>query len=127
MLNREQWQLLVDVLDGNYDRRKLEDAQDTLTRAAPLAWLEAAERADDARRAAAEPHKGETHWWKTLVLTGLVISLAATVAAFTAGLVLLGYAAIGSGLLWLALASERARPSRWTPAEIEHGRRKRYA
>lgn len=50
------------------------------------------------------------------------ISLAATVAAFAAGLVLLGCAALGSGLLWLALAVERARPSWGAPAEIEHDR-----
>ena len=49
-LTREQWQLLVDVLDGDYDQRKLEDAQDALTRAAPLVWLQDAEAADDARR-----------------------------------------------------------------------------
>lgn len=49
-LDREQWQLLVDVLDGDYDQRKLEEAQDALTRAAPLTWLEEADAADEARR-----------------------------------------------------------------------------
>lgn len=53
-LDREQWQLLVDVLDGHYDQRKLEDAQDALTRAAPQPWLEEAEAADEACHAAAE-------------------------------------------------------------------------
>lgn len=49
-LDREQWQLLVDVLDGDYDQCKLEEAQDALTRAAPLRWLEEADAADEARR-----------------------------------------------------------------------------
>lgn len=56
-LEREQWQLLVDVLDGHYDERTLEEAQDALTRAAPLAWLEEAEAADEDRRAAEERGK----------------------------------------------------------------------
>lgn len=50
LLTREQWQLLMDVLDGHYDHRKLERAQDALTCAAPLAWLEDAEADHDARR-----------------------------------------------------------------------------
>lgn len=54
LLTREQWQLLVDVLDGDYDQRKLEYAQDALTRAAPSVWLEEAEAADEARREAEE-------------------------------------------------------------------------
>lgn len=54
LLTHEQWQLLVDVLDGHYDQRKLEGAQDVLTRTAPLRWLEEAEATDEARRAAAE-------------------------------------------------------------------------
>lgn len=51
-LDREQWQLLVDVLDGDYEQRKFEEAQDALTRAAPLRWLEEAEAADEALREA---------------------------------------------------------------------------
>lgn len=54
VLTRDQWQLLVDVFDGDYEQRKLEAAQDALTRAAPLRWLEEAEAADDARREAEE-------------------------------------------------------------------------
>ena len=63
---------------------------------------------------------------KAAVLVGLFATLAAAVVAFAAGLLLLGYAAVGSGVLWLALAGERARPSRWAPAEVEHGRRGRH-
>ena len=54
LLDQDQWQLLVEVLDGEYDWRKLEDAQDVLTRAAPSAWLEEAEAAEEARRAVGE-------------------------------------------------------------------------
>lgn len=57
-LEREQWQLLVDVLDGRYDQRKLEDAQDALTRAAPLAWLVEAEVTEESCRIEAEQYGG---------------------------------------------------------------------
>lgn len=51
-LGREQWQLLVEVLDGDDDERKLEEAQDTLTLAAPLMWLQEAEMVDEVLREA---------------------------------------------------------------------------
>lgn len=60
------------------------------------------------------------------VLVGLLAALAVALVAFVAGLLLLGYASVGSGVLWLALAGERACPSRWEPAEIEHDRRVRH-
>lgn len=63
---------------------------------------------------------------KALVLLGMLAALAAAVIAFATGLLLLGYAAIGAGVLWLSLAGEQARPSRWKPAEVEHGRRRRH-
>ena len=51
-LGREQWQLLVEVLDGDYDERKLEAAQDVLTLAAPWGWLQEAEMVDEVLREA---------------------------------------------------------------------------
>ena len=63
---------------------------------------------------------------KALVLLGMLAALVAAVIAFATGLVLLGYAAIGAGVLWLALAGGQARPSRWAPAETEHDRRRRH-
>lgn len=60
------------------------------------------------------------------VLAGLAASLAAAVGFFAVGLLLAGYAAVSSGVLWLALAGERARPSRWTPAEVEHDQRRHH-
>lgn len=48
---------------------------------------------------------------KAAVLAGLIFLLTAAVVAFAVGLVLAGYAAIGCGVLWLALEGERARPS----------------
>lgn len=59
---------------------------------------------------------------KGIVLAGMLLAFVVAVAAFAVGLVLGGYAAIGCGVLWLALAGERARPGRWAPAEVEHGR-----
>jgi len=53
-LSHEQWQLLVDVLDGNYDRHTLETAQDVLTLVAPPMWLYEADVVDEAQRIAAE-------------------------------------------------------------------------
>lgn len=50
-LTRAQWQLLVDVLDGYKDQRKLEDAQDALTLAAPHSWIEEAEAEEGAKSA----------------------------------------------------------------------------
>lgn len=57
-LGREQWQLLVEVLDGDYDERKLEEAQDVLTRAAPLVWLQEAEMVDEVLREAEAARDG---------------------------------------------------------------------
>lgn len=58
--DREQWQILVEVLDGHYDdRRMLENAQDVLTRAAAQPWLEEAEAIDEARRVASEQQDSE--------------------------------------------------------------------
>lgn len=51
-LDRQQWQLLVEVLDGDYDEHKLEAAQDVLTLAAPWGWLQEAEMIDDVLREA---------------------------------------------------------------------------
>lgn len=51
-LDRQQRQLLVEVLDGDYDERKLEAAQDVLTLAAPSGWLQDAEMVDEVLREA---------------------------------------------------------------------------
>jgi len=51
-LDHEQWQLLVEVLDGDYDERKLEAAQDVLTLAAPWGWLQEAEMVHEVLREA---------------------------------------------------------------------------
>lgn len=59
VLNRDQWQLLVDILDGDYDQHKLETAQDVLTRVAPHLWLEEAEVVDEARRMLIRQARGE--------------------------------------------------------------------
>lgn len=51
-LDRNQWQLLVEVLDGDYDERKLEAAQDVLTLVAPWMWLQEAEMVHEVLREA---------------------------------------------------------------------------
>ena len=62
---------------------------------------------------------------KAAALIGMSAALVVAVVGFAAGSVLTGYAAVGCGVLVLALAARLARPSQWAPAEVEHpvGRR----
>ena len=59
VLNHDQWQLLVDVLDGNCDQRMVEEAQDVLTRTAPHLWLAGADLVDEACRMLRENEDGD--------------------------------------------------------------------
>lgn len=59
---------------------------------------------------------------KTIVALGL---LAVAVVAFVAGLLLVGYAALGTGGLWLAVTDSEAPPNRQSPVEREPRRRDR--
>lgn len=63
---------------------------------------------------------------KAVVLAGMFVALVAAVTAFGAGLVLLGFIAVALGTALVAVAGRQARPSRWTPAEIEYERRSHH-
>ncbi|MBB3053042.1 hypothetical protein FHS23_004085 [Prauserella isguenensis] len=58
---------------------------------------------------------------KALVLAGIAASMVVAVSALACGLVLVGYAAVGAGVLGLVVAARRAHPSRWPPAETDRG------
>lgn len=79
----------------------------------------AAGRAPNARR------KTQKYRLRAVVLVGLGVALVAAVLSFASGVVFAGYVAIGLGVVWLVVAVRQARPSRWAPAEVEHGVRGR--
>lgn len=56
---------------------------------------------------------------RAVVLAGLLVALAVAVIAFAGDLMIVGYAAIGAGGLWLAFTDGRDRPIRPEPTEIE--------
>jgi len=57
---------------------------------------------------------------KTLVVLGLAVMLAVAVVAFVVGLVLVGYAALGTGGLWLAVTASDTPPDQQGPGNREH-------
>lgn len=62
---------------------------------------------------------------RAAVLVGLLVALAVAVVAFAADLMLVGYAGIGAGGLWLACVDGQDRPIRPESTEIEKCRRVR--
>lgn len=62
---------------------------------------------------------------RAAVLVGLLLALAVAVIAFVGDLMLVGYAAIGAGGLWLAFADGQDRTLRSESAESEKSGRVR--